>query len=68
MTYKEVTQQNGMVIDGGAQVGHDIVLRLAGRQEITGNQFRALVNELVKGVLTVGTGFSPGKGRKREKF
>lgn len=63
-TYKKVTQENGMVIHGGSQVSNDIVLGLAGCQEIARNQLSSLVNQLVKRMLTIGSRFTPVQKKK----
>ena len=64
---KKVGQENGMVIDGTIQGGGNVIVRLTGGQKIAGNQFRALVDQLVKGVLTVRTRFTPQDGARLER-
>ncbi len=52
------------MIDGSANACRQIVLRLAGSNEIARDQLGTLVNQLVKGVLSVGSWFSPNDGTR----
>mmetsp|Transcript_16392 Transcript_16392/g.37595 ORF Transcript_16392/g.37595 Transcript_16392/m.37595 type:complete len:276 (+) Transcript_16392:412-1239(+) len=56
---KVVRHEDGVVIGRGTNVLGDIVLGLAGGQEIARDEFGSLVDQLVEGVLSVGSGFSP---------
>lgn len=58
-TYKIVTQENGMVVNRTVEVSRDVVLSLARSQEIAGNDFGSLVDQLIKCVLPVGSWFTP---------
>lgn len=47
------------MIDRAAQLSGDIILSLTGSQEIARDNLGTLVNQLVKGVLTISTRFTP---------
>jgi hypothetical protein len=58
-TYKKVTQEDGMVIHWASQISHHIVLCLTRSQKITWNQLCSLVNELIKGMLSIRSRLAP---------
>mmetsp|Transcript_40401 Transcript_40401/g.72796 ORF Transcript_40401/g.72796 Transcript_40401/m.72796 type:complete len:592 (+) Transcript_40401:163-1938(+) len=59
---KVVGKEDGMVVDGCAEVLGDIVVCFDGCEEIAGNDLRSLVDELVEGMLSVRSGLSPDDG------
>lgn len=51
-----------MVVHRSSNLSRDIVLSLARRQEIAGNDLSSLMDQLIKSVLAVGSRFSPNDG------
>mmetsp|Transcript_30247 Transcript_30247/g.63716 ORF Transcript_30247/g.63716 Transcript_30247/m.63716 type:complete len:581 (-) Transcript_30247:150-1892(-) len=56
---KVIRQQNRMMIHRRPELRHDIVVSFDGSEEIAGDDLRPLVDELIKGVLSVRSGFAP---------
>ena len=50
------------MIHRSANIRRQIVLCLTGRNEIARNQLGPLMNQLVKGMLSIGSGLSPNNG------
>mmetsp|Transcript_12077 Transcript_12077/g.18549 ORF Transcript_12077/g.18549 Transcript_12077/m.18549 type:complete len:207 (-) Transcript_12077:1025-1645(-) len=59
---KIVGKKNGVVINWGTEILSNIVLCLDGRQEVTGDELCSLVDQLVKGMLPIGSRLTPNDG------